>query len=229
MLSVKALIEQFQYALDNKFGYIWGTAGVLWTQERQNEVAKKTSSNYDMAKKYGSKWIGHYVADCSGLFAWAFKKLGSSIAHGSNSIWKGYLTEKGKITGPLTPGCAVFKLRNGSDYYHIGLYIGNNTVIEAKSTYYGVVTSKLSTWTHYGLLKGVDYGMKEPELSSGTAVVDVPNDGTVNVRTAPKSSAKILTRLPEGSTVNVERVDGDWAMVSYVETGYVMSKFLKKV
>jgi len=39
----------------------------------------------------------------------------------------------------------------------VGLFIGNDTVIEAKGTAYGVVTSKLSHWDEWGELTGVDY------------------------------------------------------------------------
>ena len=65
-------------------------------------------------------------------------------------------------------------------------------------------------------------------LNKGVAIVDVPNDGTVNVRSAPKSNADILTRLREGATVQVEEDSGEWAKVSYTNTGYIMSKFLRQ-
>ena len=67
---------------------------------------------------------------------------------------------------PLKPGTAVFKKKkatsgqksyNGYNYHHVGLYIGDGTVIEAKGTINGVVTSKVSTWNAWGELKGVDY------------------------------------------------------------------------
>ena len=82
------LIAKFQYALDNKWGYIWGAAGTKWTQANQNNLVQSFVNKYganwknsDAAKKadkyygavYGSKWIGPTVADCSGLFYWAFK------------------------------------------------------------------------------------------------------------------------------------------------------------
>ena len=35
--------------------------------------------------------------DCSGAFVYALKKYGLSIYHGSNTIWREYLTSKGKI------------------------------------------------------------------------------------------------------------------------------------
>lgn len=232
MIMVSALIEKFQYAYDNGWGYIYGTAGVKWTQARQEALERKTSSNYDMSKKYGSKWIGHYVADCSGLFAWAFKQLGGSIAHGSNSIWRGYCTEKGVINGNLQPGTAVFKCKDSNNYYHIGLYIGGTTVIEAKGTVAGVVTSRLSEWTHYGILKDVDYTdtapPETPEVQPGAAIVDVPNDGTVRVRTKPTTSGTVVTTLREGTQVTIESIEGSWAKVSFVQEGYIMKKFLKE-
>lgn len=227
MIAVSDLISKFRYALGNNWGYIYGTAGIKWTQEKQSALSSKTSSNYDQAKKHGSKWIGHYVADCSGLFAWAFKELGSSIAHGSNSIWKGYLTQKGTIDSSIVPGCAVFKVVNTTDFYHIGLYVGNNTVIEAKGTIAGVVTSKLSEWTHYGRLKNVDYSERRNDLQPGKAVVDVPNDGTVRVRERPSLSGLVMQTIREGDAVTVEFVDGEWAKVKIETCGYIMSKYLK--
>lgn len=159
MILVKDLIEKFQYAIDNHWGYIWGTAGIKWTAERQKNATR------DMTVKYGKKWIGHYVADCSGLFTWAFKQLGGTMYHGSNTMYKSWCTAKGKLTGgkrsdgePLKPGTSVYT-GTENDHGHVGLYIGNGTVIEAKGTQAGVITSKVSDkkWTYWGELKGVDY------------------------------------------------------------------------
>ena len=50
MIQANALIDKFKYALDNKWGYIWGAAGILWTEARQ-----KQKVNY-MVNKYGTTW-----------------------------------------------------------------------------------------------------------------------------------------------------------------------------
>ena len=49
--------------------------------------------------------------DCSGMFVRAFRLQGESIYHGSNTIWRRHLAQKGPIRseGDLQPGMAVFK------------------------------------------------------------------------------------------------------------------------
>lgn len=159
MISTSDLIAKFQYALDNHWGYIWGTAGVEWT------AAKQAAATREQTVKYGSRWIGHIVADCSGLFTWAFKQLGGTMYHGSNTMYKSWCVNKGKLSGgkrsdggELLPGTAVFT-GTEDDHGHVGLYIGNGTVIEAASTQQGVITSAVtkSKWTYWGELKGVSY------------------------------------------------------------------------
>ena len=166
-IYVHQLIKLFQKALDERWGYIWGAAGEKWTQEKQNNATR------EMIIKYGQKWVGKRVADCSGLFSWAFKELGGYMYHGSNTMWSKYCTSKGKLTNgkrsdgkTLKPGSAVFKCRNNNDYYHVGLYIGDDLVIEAQGTSTGVVQSKLKTWTHWGELKGVSYNDVEDTIET---------------------------------------------------------------
>lgn len=105
------------------------------------------------------------MTDCSGLLYWAAKQLGFSLPHGSNSMFNSYCTSKGKITAgiELKPGTAVFlyDAKQSKPRHHVGVYVGNDTVIEAKGTRYGVVTSTVSHWDEWGELKGVDYSDAE--------------------------------------------------------------------
>ena len=79
--------------------------------------------------------------------------------HGSNTMWNKYCTSKGTLQSGITirPGTAVFLVNSAGSRHHVGLFIGDDTVIEAKGTAYGIVTSKLSHWDEWGELTGVDY------------------------------------------------------------------------
>lgn len=174
VISTEALIEKFKYALENDWGYIWGTAGVMWTKALQNQLEKTTDANRESGRKYGSKWIGHMVADCSGLFAWAFAQLNSYMYHGSNTMWDKYCVAKGELIKgkrddgqELKPGTAIFthNAKTGKRG-HVGLYIGDGWVIEASGTINGVIKSKItiSKWVEWGELKRVDYGKAVPDV-----------------------------------------------------------------
>lgn len=256
-ISSADLIAKFQYALNNGWGYILGTWHTMWTQELQNNkisyMKKKYGDNWknsESAKKddyyygalYGAKWIGHWVTDCSGLFYWAFKELGGYMYHGSNTMWDKYCTSKGKLSKgkrtddkELKPGTAVFVLKGSSNRSHVGLYIGNDIVIEASGTQAGVITTKItnSKWCEWGELKGVNYGTnvnpaptpepsKKEEPIIGSAVV---NATKVALRAAPSTNAEVLTRVDKGERVQV--LDNGWSRVTYQgKTGYMMTKFL---
>ena len=224
------LIYKFNYALANHWGYIINTAGILWTQTKQNAA----TDSY--AKKYGQKWVGHYVADCSGLFSWAFAQLGGYMYHGSNTMWNKYCTAQGKLSSgkrtdgkTLKPGTAVFVLKGTSDRSHVGLYIGNGEVIEASSTETGVIKSKITNtkWKEWGELKGVDYDTKSssnetPTSQVGSAVV---NAVRVALRSGPSTNDSILVRVDKGERVQV--LGDSWTKVTYQgKTGYMMTKFL---
>ena len=165
-MSVK-LAEWWPYIqgpYDDKWGYIWGASGQIWTQARQTALEEKyrSTGNPDlkMGAEYGGKWIGHHVIDCSGLPARAFDKCGVKIAHGSNSIWKSYLSHKGRLTPgiKLPKGTAIFT-GDDSKKPHIGVYDGEKYVIEAQGTKAGVTRTLLtnSKWKYWGLFKDLEY------------------------------------------------------------------------
>jgi hypothetical protein len=125
---------------------------------------------------YQQKWKYQWgaardgVVDCSGAFVYAFRKLGGYMYHGSNTMWRKYSAEKGKIGQvALVPGMAVFRWRKSGkepaayksdglgDFYHVGLFIGNGEVINARSVRDGVVKDSVSGWQYAAKLVGVDY------------------------------------------------------------------------
>jgi len=221
MIKAEALIAKFQQALEEKWGYIWGTAGEKWTAEKQKELEKTTDANRAQGRQYGSKWIGHRVADCSGLFSWAFRQLGGSIYHGSDTMYRKYCVNKGELNkgkrtdrGTLKPGTAVF-VWNGSSYSHVGLYAGNGIVIEAMSTLKGVTTTKVTAgkWTHWGEVTGVDYAGDNAELRMQNAELIVDETNWSTLRKGSKGDAvKECQALLEkaGYSVGPCGIDGEF-------------------
>lgn len=151
-------------AYECKGGYIFGTQEIEWTQARQTamEQNRKDDPNYAESIKYGKKWIGHKVWDCSGLTKKAAEQAGANIHHGSNSTWNGDCSHKGELTeGLALPiGAFVFvyneKKKNRS---HIGVVTGENEVTEASCARLGVIKSKIwgDKWDEWGLCKRVEF------------------------------------------------------------------------
>lgn len=220
VITTKALIEKFEQALSEKWGYIWGTAGVLWTAARQAALEKTTDADREQGRLYGAKWIGHKVADCSGLFSWAFKQLGGYMYHGSNTMWDKYCTAKGDLKDgkrtdgqPLLPGTAVFtrKMKNGKlNRGHVGLYIGNGWVIEAAGTKAGVVKTKVtnSKWVEWGELKGLDYSGAEPAPAPDPEPVSRPTIRKGNRNRYVTEMQTMLQKL--GYDLGICGADGDF-------------------
>lgn len=243
MISADSLIEKFQYALDNHWGYIMYMTHEMWSEAKQADYNKRYADDPDceMSRKYGSKWYGDWVTDCSGLFKWAFTELGGKIAHGSNSIWDKYCSSKGELVNGrrtdgkvLQPGTAVFT-SSGNRHNHIGLYIGDGIVIEAQGTQTGVVTSKITNkkWTHWGELSAVLYGKDDPDGKETRmeAKVVLPSGATgttVNMRERPDKKSGIVTRVPVGADVIVTKDSGDWCAIEYNGlSGWMMSNYLE--
>ncbi len=190
--------------------------------------------------------------DCSGLFVKAYRDQGASIYHGSNTIYRKYCSEKGKLTNvsQLKPGMAVFKWNTNTpekfddglgDFQHIGLVTSVNPLrIVHASSAAGCVTTdtKLGKWAYWGWLKDVSKvdslpptpdepteGDEEPMAEFATVIAD--SGSTVNMRTKAKSTAALVERVPLGARVEVLGTCGSWTKVKFgSRTGYMMTKFL---
>ena len=217
-MKASELISKFQQALDDGWGYIFGTAGIPWTAARQKALEKTTDSNRAMGRKYGSKWIGHTVADCSGMFRWAYAQFGEEINHSVKWIWRGHLSARGSLKKgkrsdgkPLLPGTAIFT-GTQDDHPHIGLYVGDGYIIEAKGTVAGVVRSPVneSRWTWWGELKEVDYDMSASDENQG-----FPDKTgwrpTIRRGSKGKEVEELQTMLYKlGYDIGVAGIDGDY-------------------
>ena len=244
MIPAEAFVKQVKIPLEEKWGYIYGTHGVLWTAEKQAAATR------EQTVRYGSQWIGHMVTDCSGLIYWACLQLGEKTVHHATYLYTDWSRPKGKLVSipaneagetkgrddgqTIQPGTLVFLKGSEPKIHHVGVYIGDDTVIEAKGTKSGVVTSRLSHWEYWGELKVIDYtGAEAPESGdkpvSGTRAVVCNPHTWLNVRNEPNEGANRVMRVMKGTTVDVvEMTNDDWWKISCNgKTGYAVSKYLQ--
>lgn len=120
--------------------------------------------------------------DCSGMFVRAFRLQGESIYHGSNTIWRRHLADRGEITGTadLRPGMAVFKWKPETpakfhdslgDFCHIGLVTSVDPlrIIHASTEGMRVrADSRIGKWRYWGVLAAADMPEEQPTLRRGS-------------------------------------------------------------
>lgn len=179
--------------------------------------------------------------DCSGAFVLAYKQLGASIEHGSNSIARLRVGEYVPVS-EAKPGYAVFKLRvwresdsgnhwfnqQPGDVYHIGLMGRNSKVLNAQSTKTGFVASDAKGWTFAAPLKDVIYKEGDGKVF-GNATVNITS-GYLNIREGASTRSKVIAKAENGARVNIIREAGDtgWVFGTLAsgEAGYMSSKYL---
>lgn len=175
-ITGKQLAEKVEIPYQNKWGYIWATAGEVWTKAKQDALVKKYNSDpvkykdLETGAKEGHKWIGRKVTDCSGLPKWAMAQLGvaKGIYHGSNSQFNKncFVTAKIEPGVKIPVGALIFTGKEKGQHNHVGVLVTDTCVCEAKGTSAGVVHTPLSNkkWTYYGLLKDVEYEFTTPVI-----------------------------------------------------------------
>lgn len=182
--------------------------------------------------------------DCSGAFTYAFRKLGGSISHGSNTIARKYIKGELLPISKAKPGMAAFKRREwtesqtgntwyGSqpgDIYHIGLVdYDTSFVLNAKGKLSGFCRDSIKSWDYVAYLKNVDYSEGGEVMEMAIVVLPTGASGsTVNMRSKPDKRASIVERVPVGAIVSVLEDQGTWVSVKYGgKSGYMMSNFIE--
>ena len=153
--------------------YWWGTFGQVANETLYNQKKKQYPNQYtanDFKKQYGKR-----VHDCVGLikgYMWTDENGKLTYNINQDKDVTGMLencNEIGAITAmPDIPGMLVFMKG------HVGIYIGNGNVIEAKGHAYGVVETKLKDrpWTTYGKLSWLNYIVNEEEKDMFDRLID---------------------------------------------------------
>lgn len=140
--------------------YVWGAQGEMitgmdnfeqWIHKKETAV-KNANRAIDFVKAAAKNPL--YAFDCSGLI---MKFLMERGYYKSDMSSRGLYSACEKIDrSDLEPGDLVFR-HNGQRIHHVGVYVGDNMVIESKGRDDGVVmrlidASGKSYWNRYGRL-----------------------------------------------------------------------------
>lgn len=142
--------------------------GCFGTKSSEKLLVEKKAQypKYYTAKDY-QKQIGVKVHDCAGLIKGALwsktiddpsPKYNAKQDFGATGFYNNAKV-KGKIGSfPKTIGALVFK-GTADKKTHVGVYIGNDRVIEAKGHSYGVINSKFTGggWTYWAECHLIEY------------------------------------------------------------------------
>lgn len=219
--------------------YVWGAQGEKdiseeWIRKKETSEAnaKRAISLWKRRIAEGMENIAAY--DCSGLI---MKFLMDEGLYKSDMSSRGLYSASQKLDRRtlLMPGDLVFR-HNGERIHHVGVFVGNGMVIEAKGRDDGVVlrlmdASGKAYWNRWGRLSVITDEETEPEQSVHFPDVYYYSGATyVNLRTEPKG--EIIGRVNKGDKVLVLNNSDGWAEVIKKESrymrGYCASGRLKK-
>lgn len=142
--------------------YWYGTFGNMATKSLLTAKTKQYPAHYgkDRMSKYNSQ-IGQRVHDCVGLikgYLWSDTPTSTPKYNGSQDVSANGMLGKCEVWGyideiPEIPGLLVWSQG------HIGVYIGNGRVIEARGFNYGVVETDLDKrgWKKWGKCPWIEY------------------------------------------------------------------------
>lgn len=223
--------------------YWYGTFGQISTRALYNEKKSQYPSNYPPAKWTEQSFMDQLnikVHDCVGLIK------GYVMGNGDPDVATPYVSKYDvsanglfnlcQATGPISTipeikGLIVWKNN------HVGVYIGNGQVIEARGHAYGVVQTKLTDrpWTQWGKLPSswITYE-KEPEPTPFTPYRVIITASELNYRNGPGLQYKINGTIKDKGgiyTIVDESVDNRGVTWGKLKSGvgWISLKYTKRL
>ena len=202
--------------------YWYGTFGNTATEALYNMKKKDYPKYYNwsgtpydnFASQYGKR-----VHDCVGLikgYLWSDTPTSAPEYNSAQDVSANTMLSRCKENGnissmPDIPGVLVFM--DG----HVGVYIGNGEVIEARGHEYGVVKTQLKSrpWKWWGKCPYITYSNEsasmgtdtEAESANKTIKIDCKRitlkPGNWNIRKLPSADSSVVTVVKGANEINV--------------------------
>ena len=221
--------------------YVWGGDGedlcqmldpIKWISGMEDSASdyKRSVNLFEKRLAEGKNPIRAF--DCSGLIYWALKILGIITKDISS---RGLFKKCREIeAADLVRGDLVFIYDDDAGkIVHVGAYVGDGYVIDARGRDVGVVRTKLADrkFNRFGRLPGVF--LDHPEIPEGYHVLQIVG-GRVHVRAGDNKYTKKLKTVQRGEIYPiVGRGASGWWEIEYAPglTGYISddSKYTKVV
>ena len=171
--TAKGLVEYVLAQLGRPYWY--GTFG----QAASKELYEQKKRQYPKQYTWDYDGITAKVHDCVGLtkgYLWGNGPEDTNpVYNREKDMSANMLRDACKIKGPIStmpevPGVLVFY------NYHMGVYVGNGEVVEARGRKYGVVKTKLANrpWTSWGYHPDIVYEEPEQEDLAEVVTIDLP-------------------------------------------------------
>lgn len=221
-------------------GYVYGATGWVCSPARRQQQADQYPKYADNILGICAKWDGKECFDCAQLIRRALESVGvTGVPSGATSQWnkKALWTEYGTIDTLPPDGLVALSRespKGSGTMQHIGWRLSDGTVIDARSSYKGVIISRLENynWTHWmrpALTTTTTTTIEEDTPMLYRAIVTTES-GSLNVRVSPVTG-RIIGRVPRKATVEVltDPTDG-WCRIRYNDiVGYASTLYLTEI
>ena len=204
--TAKGLVEYAKAQLGRPYWY--GSFG----QSGSKEFYEQKKRQYPNQYTWDYDGTTAKVHDCVGLikgYLWCDGPEDSKPVYNAaqdksaNGMYTACKTKGEMVTMPDVPGVLVF-MNN-----HVGVYIGNGEVIEARSRRYGVYKTKLTErpWKNWGYCPYITY--ETPKLEEPKPAATITRDLPVLKRGAKGETVRAMQHLLMGNGYDMEGYGAD--------------------
>lgn len=191
-----------------------------------------------LGKKYGS---GRDELDCINLIKHIIRKCKGGwplyTTSGTNGLWgsreactkyRDIVAWRELRNGDTGRANEVLAMIHGNSCDHVGLAMGDGTVIHASKSHGEVVCTNVSNdgWTHALVHRYLDVEVRDegsPGMENTTYTVCAK--GGLRQRKEPEG--EYMQIVPDGARVEVMRVEGDWGLILFRgHYGWVSMEYL---